>query len=40
MMRAVLPGLEPEVLHLEGAKFDPKPFSIKELPEAERKACA
>ena len=40
MMQAVLPGLEPEVFHLEGARFDPKLFSIKELPEPERKACA
>lgn len=40
MMQAVLPDLKPEVFHLEGAKFDPKLFSIKDLPESERKACA
>ena len=40
MMRAVLPDLQVEVFHLEGAHFDPKLFSIRELPEAERKACA
>lgn len=40
MMQAVLPNLKPEVFHLEGACFDPGLFSIRDLPETERKACA
>ena len=40
MMQAALPGLAPEVFHLEGAHFDGRLFSIKDLPEANRKACA
>lgn len=40
MMRAVLPDLKPEVFHLESARFDPSLFSIRDLPEPERKACA
>ena len=41
MMQAVLPGLQPEV-HLipKLTRFDPKLFSIREMPENERKRCA
>jgi hypothetical protein len=38
MMQAAVPGLAPEIFHLEAARFDPQLFSIRELPEARRKA--
>ena len=40
MMQAAVPGLAPEIFHLEAAQFDQQLFSIRELPEARRKACA
>lgn len=40
MMQAAVPGLAPEIFHLEGTRFDQKLFSIKEMPEPQRKACA
>ena len=40
MMQAVLPDLKPEVFHLEGASFEPGLFSIRDLPEGQRKAVA
>ena len=41
MMQVVLPGLQPEV-HLipKLTRFDPKLFSIRDMPENERKRCA
>ncbi len=40
MMQAVLPGLKPEVFHLEGVHLAPGLFSIRDLPKAQRKASA
>ncbi|MBI4912023.1 MAG: putative zinc-binding protein [Acidobacteria bacterium] len=41
MMEAVLPGLEPEVFQVPAlVRFDARLFSIREMPEAERKAKA
>lgn len=41
MLQAVLPGLRPEVHQIPGlTRFDPRLFAIREMPEAQRKACA
>lgn len=40
MMQAALPGAALEIFHLEGTRFDQSLFSIKEMPEAQRKTCA